>query len=406
MGMPPIINSNIIYNDKNLIKRTDPLFLNDVDNHKKKLETIIKQNSILVLGGAGSIGSSTVKEILSFNPEALHIVDIDENGLANLIREIRSSDLKFTTDLKTFCLDIDSPEFDAFFENNNYDYVLNFSALKHVRSEKDPFTLMRMVVVNVLNTYKTLEQSIEKGVKKYFAVSTDKATNPVNLMGATKRVMEMFLMMMSEKINISTARFANVLFSNGSLPQSFLIKLNKRLPFSGPNDVKRYFITMEESGRLCLLSTFLGHNKEIFIPKIEKLKAIGFDEIAENILEAYGYKPYYCSSEEEAKSLIKELPEKGLWPCYFSPSDTTGEKDIEEFFTKNDTLDTLRFRDIAVIQNKTAYDKNVLQNFLQDIKKMRENKNWTKENIVHLIADVLKDEFSYEDKKKYLDEKM
>ncbi len=406
MRMPAIINIDIIYHYKNLIKRPDILFLNDIANHKKQLETIISQSSILIIGGAGSIGSSTVKEVLSFNPKALHIVDINENGLASLIREIRSSDLKFTTELKTFCLDVDSPEFDAFFENNFYDYVLNFSALKHVRSEKDPFTLMRMVVVNILNTYKTLEQSIEKKVKKYFAVSTDKATNPVNLMGATKRVMEMFLMMMSEKINISTARFANVLFSNGSLPESFLIKLNKRLPFSGPNDVKRYFITMEESGRLCLLSTFLGQNKEIFIPKIEKLKAIGFDEIAENILEAYGYKPYYCNSEEEAKSLIKKLPEKGLWPCYFSPSDTTGEKEIEEFFTKDDIIDTYRFEDIDVIQNKIAFEKNILQNFLQEIKKLRENRKWTKEDIVHLLADVLKNEFSYEDKKKYLDEKM
>ncbi len=401
-----MVYCKIIGNYGKLLERENYLFWEDINNHRKQLEFVIKECSLLIIGGAGSIGSATVKEVLSFNPKVLHIVDIDENGLANLIREIRSSDLKFTTELKTFCLDVDSPEFDAFFENNFYDYVLNFSALKHVRSEKDPFTLMRMVVVNVLNTYKTLEQSIEKGVKKYFAVSTDKATNPINLMGATKRVMEMFLMMMSEKINISTARFANVLFSNGSLPESFLIKLNKRLPFSGPNDVKRYFITMEESGRLCLLSTFLGHNKEIFIPKIEKMKAIGFDEIAENILEAYGYKPYYCCSEEEAKSLIKELPEKGLWPCYFSSSDTTGEKDIEEFFTKNDTLDTVRFRDIAVIQNRTEYDKNDLENFLQGIKKLRESRKWTKKDIVQLLAQVLKNEFSYEDKKKYLDEKM
>ncbi len=361
---------NVLRNYQRLLDREDNLFLEDIDKHKKHIESLICRSSILIIGGAGSIGSSTAKEILLFNPKTLHIVDIDENGLANLIRDIRSSDLKFSTDLKTFCLDVDSPEFDAFFENNFYDYVLNFSALKHVRSEKDAFTLMRMVVVNILNTHKTIEKSAEKRVKKYFAVSTDKATNPVNLMGATKRIMEMYLMMMSEKIEISTARFANVLFSSGSLPLSFLIKISKRLPLSGPNDVKRYFITMEESGRLCLLSTFLGQNKDIFIPKVEKLKAFGFDEIAEKILEVYGYKPYYCNSEEESKSLMKELPQKGLWPCYFSPSDTTGEKEIEEFFTEDDIIDYTRFKDIAVIKNKTKYDKAVLQNFLKEIKKI------------------------------------
>ncbi len=389
-----------------ILERECNLFISDIHNNKKTLESVISDSSIMVIGGAGSIGSATVKEILLFNPKAIHIVDIDENGLSNLIRDIRSLDIRTSTEIKAFCVDVDSPEFDALIENYHYDYVLNFSALKHVRSEKDPYTLMRMVVVNILNTYKTLEISIEKRAKKYFAVSTDKATNPINLMGSTKRIMEMYLMKLSEKINISTARFANVLFSNGSLPQSFLVKLNKRQPLSGPNDVRRYFITLEESGRLCLFSTFLGLNKEIFIPKIEKLKAIRFDEIAVRILKQFGYMPKYCNSEDEAKQLIKELRDKGLWPCYFSPSDTTGEKEIEEFYTKEDILDYSKFNDIAIIKNKTSFDEKALQYFLSEIKKMRMNKKWSKNEIVSLISYVLKEEFRYEDKGKYLDDKM
>ncbi len=242
-----------------LIGRTSELFVDDINNHEEELSRIVSASRFLVIGGAGSIGQATVKEIFKRNPKKLHVVDISENNLVELVRDIRSTFGYITGDFQTYALDVGSYVYDAFWDaDGEYDYVLNLSALKHVRSEKDPYTLMRMIDVNIFNTEKTIKQAIEKGVKKYFCVSTDKAANPANMMGASKRIMEVFLMQLSEHISISTARFANVAFSDGSLLHGFNQRIQKRQPIVAPNDVKRYFVTPQESGELCLMSAIFG----------------------------------------------------------------------------------------------------------------------------------------------------
>jgi FlaA1/EpsC-like NDP-sugar epimerase len=315
-----------------LIGRQKELFVQDVIDHENELNRIIASATFLVIGGAGSIGQAVTKEIFKRNPKKLHVVDISENNMVELVRDIRSSYGYIDGDFQTFALDVGSVEYDAFIKaDGQYDYVLNLSALKHVRSEKDPFTLMRMIDVNILNTEKTLLQSIANKSKKYFCVSTDKAANPVNMMGASKRIMEMFLMRKSLDINISTARFANVAFSDGSLLHGFNQRIQKKQPIVAPQDIKRYFVTPKESGELCLMSCIFGENRDIFFPKLsEALHLISFAEIAVKYLKQIGYEPYLCSTEDEARILAETLPGKGKWPCLFTDSDTTGEKDFEE----------------------------------------------------------------------------
>ncbi len=284
----------------NLIGRDKELFNGDISEYSKDLERIVSQSQFLVIGGAGSIGQAVTKEIFKRNPKKLHVVDISENNLTELVRDIRSSFGYIEGDFKTFALDVGSTEYDAFIRSDGkYNYVLNLSALKHVRSEEDPFTLMRMIDVNIFNTDKTIRQSIENGAKKYFCVSTDKATNPINMMGASKRIMEMFLIRRSLKIDISTARFANVAFSDGSLLHGFNQRIDKGQPIAAPNDIKRYFITPQESGELCLMSCIFGKNRDIFFPKLsEALHLISFVDIAVKYLKDKGFEPYLCNTED------------------------------------------------------------------------------------------------------------
>ncbi len=390
-----------------LIGRSSELFHDDLDRHRIKLKAKILESNFLVIGGAGSIGQAVVKEIFRRNPKKLHVVDISENNLTELVRDIRSSFGYINGEFKTFALDIGSIEYDAFIKSDGkYDYVLNLSALKHVRSEADPFTLMRMIDVNIFNTEKTIKQSIDNGVRKYFCVSTDKAANPINMMGASKRIMEMFLMRRSLDINISTARFANVAFSNGSLLDGFNRRIEKMQPIAAPNDIKRYFVTSQESGELCLMSCIFGENRDIFFPKLsEALHLVSFADIAVKYLRDKGYEPYLCSTEDEARRLSKTLPEQGKWPCLFTKSDTTGEKDFEEFFTDKEVLDMDRFENLGVIKNTPEFDGDKLDNFESTIKKLKSNLSWTKKQIVEQFF-IMIPEFNYEDKDKYLDGKM
>jgi len=390
-----------------LIGRDKELFHADIAEYNKELEDIISNSSFLVIGGAGSIGQAVTKEIFKRNPKKLHVVDISENNMVELVRDIRSSFGYIDGDFQTFALDIGSIEYDAFIKNDGkYDYVLNLSALKHVRSEKDPFTLMRMIDVNVFNTDKTLQQSIDNGVKKYFCVSTDKAANPVNMMGASKRIMEMFLMRKSLDIKISTARFANVAFSDGSLLHGFNQRIEKQQPIVAPNDIKRYFVTPQESGELCLMSCVFGENRDIFFPKLsENLHLISFADIAVKYLEDKGYKPYLCKDEDEARALAKTLPQEGKWPCLFTSSDTTGEKDFEEFFTDKETLDMERFENLGVIKNEAQFNEALLNAFETTIKSYKENRAWSKEQIVELFFKMIPD-FGHKETGKYLDGKM
>jgi len=293
-----------------------------------------------------------------------------------------------------------------FNSDGEYDYVLNVSALKHVRSEEDRFTLMRMIEVNILNTEKTINQALMSGVKKYFCVSTDKATNPVNMMGASKRIMEKFLMRKSLNIPISTARFANVAFSDGSLLHSFNQRLEKNQPIAAPNDIKRYFITPQESGELCLISCLLGENRDIFFPKLnEKLHLITFSEIAKKYLKAKGLTPYLCQDEDQARLLAKKLPQQGKWPCVFTQSDTTGEKDFEEFYSSEEDVYFDRFQDLGVIKNIPQFDEQSLIDFEKTIKDFKTSGIWSKQDIVDLFKGTLP-EFDHKETGKYLDYKM
>jgi len=391
----------------NLIGREKALFVQDVKAYEVELSQAVSSSTFLVIGGAGSIGQAVTKEIFERNPKKLHVVDISENNMVELVRDIRSSYGYIDGDFQTFALAVGSVEYDAFIQaDGKYDYVLNLSALKHVRSEKDPFTLMRMIDVNILNTEKTLLQSIENGTKKYFCVSTDKAANPVNMMGASKRIMEMFLMRRSLDINISTARFANVAFSDGSLLHGFNQRIQKQQPIVAPQDIKRYFVTPKESGELCLMSCIFGENRDIFFPKLsESLHLISFAEIAIKYLEQLGYEPYLCSSEDEARLLAETLPAQGKWPCLFTDSDTTGEKDFEEFFTENETLDMAKFNNMGVIKNKPLFDNELLDEFVQYIDGRKLAKSWTKEQIVTLFYKMIPD-FGHKETGKYLDGKM
>ena len=390
-----------------LIGRENSLFTNDINNVQVDLRRIINESGFLVLGGAGTIGQAVTKQIFKYAPKKLHVVDISENNLAELVRDIRSSFGYIDGDFKTFSLDIGSIEYDAFIESDGkYDYILNLSALKHVRSEKDPFTLMRMIDVNIFNTDKTIRQAIQKGVKKYFCVSTDKATNPVNMMGASKRIMEMFLMRRSHQLDISTARFANVAFSDGSLLHSFNQRILKRQPIVAPNDVKRYFVTPQESGELCLMSCLFGENRDIFFPKqTQFLPLVSFADIAVKYLAQLGYEPYLCQSESEARELVHSLPSQAKWPCLFAQSDTTGEKDVEEFFTHNDVLDMDRFTDLGVIKHPAEFDEKLLNMFEYEINTMKSEQAWTKTQIVALFNKMLP-EFDHKETGKYLDGKM
>ncbi|EGR0532194.1 UDP-N-acetylglucosamine 4,6-dehydratase [Vibrio parahaemolyticus] len=390
-----------------LIGRTDTLFMQDIENHKAELSRIVSASSFLVLGGAGSIGQAVTKEIFKRNPKKLHVVDISENNMVELVRDIRSSFGYIDGDFQTFALDIGSLEYDAFIKaDGKFDYVLNLSALKHVRSEKDPYTLMRMIDVNVFNTDKTIQQSIDAGAKKYFCVSTDKAANPVNMMGASKRIMEMFLMRKSEQMAISTARFANVAFSDGSLLHGFNQRIQKRQPIVAPNDIKRYFVTPQESGELCLMSCIFGENRDIFFPKLsEALHLISFADIAVKYLEQLGFEPHLCETEEEARQLAHTLPEQGKWPCLFTASDTTGEKDFEEFFTDKEELDMSRFENLGIIKNEPLYEQELLTLFESSISEMKGERAWTKEQIVKLFFTMIPD-FGHKETGKYLDSKM
>jgi len=390
-----------------LIGRSKALFEDDLSSHSKNILDIVSDSRFLVIGGAGSIGQMVVKEIFKRKPEKLHVVDINENNLTELVRDIRSSFGYIKGDFRTFALDVGSIEYDAFIKSDGrYDYVLNLSALKHVRSEEDPFTLMRMIDVNILNTEKTVKQSIENGTKKYFCVSTDKAANPVNMMGASKRIMEMFLMRRSLDIEISTARFANVAFSAGSLLHGFNQRIEKRQPIAAPSDIKRYFVTPQESGELCLLSCILGENRDIFFPKLTKdLNLISFADIATKYLQDRGFEPYLCKTEDEARELIAILPEQGKWPCLFTKSDTTGEKDFEEFYTDKEALDMDRFESLGVIKNKPKYDEDQLNSFENTINRLKSDMNWSKKLIVDEFFKMIP-EFEYYDNGKYLDGKM
>lgn len=394
-----------------LVGRTAPLFEADIAKSERLLSEIVRESRFLVIGGAGTIGSAICRELFARNPRVLHVVDISENNMVELVRDIRSSQGYGDGEFATFALDCGSDIFRAFIEFQKgriggYDYVFNTSALKHVRSEKDAFTLMRMIDTNILNTDSTMQMARDFGAKKYFCVSTDKAANPVNMMGASKRIMEMFLNRRSMEMPVSTARFANVAFSDGSLLYGFNRRLEKGQPISSPNDVRRYFVTPKEAGELCLMSCLLGENRDVFFPKLsENLNLVTFSSIAVKYLASLGYEAVECATEDEARGRVAELKSRRKYPVYFFKSDTTGEKDFEEFFMEGERLDMGRFESVGIIKNDVNFNEEKLQMFTGAIAKMRQAGTWTRGQLIALFNKMIP-EFNHKETGKFLDGRM
>jgi FlaA1/EpsC-like NDP-sugar epimerase len=425
-----------------ILKRSGSLLAEDMAAHRGAVRDAVAGARIMVIGAAGSIGSAFVKQLIPYGPGALHLVDISENNLVEVVRDLRSAPSALPDDFRTFPVAMGSEEFERLLAaQRDYDYVVNFSALKHVRSEKDPFSLMRMYNTNVLYVKRLLEALAGTGVRKHFSVSSDKAANPANVMGATKIFMERILLAYSDRVAFSTARFANVAFSDGSLLHGFLQRLAKRQPLAAPYDVKRYFISHEEAGQLCLLSCFLGENRDIYFPKLDEgSDLLTFSEIAVLVLEAYGLEPDLCASEDEAKEkLIRDsallIPggcHSGLdlesiavmdsrfrgkddidisycrsnkWPCYFFASDTTGEKPYEEFYTAEDRVDLDRYRNVGVISQPPWTDRERIERALAAFEQIRQGAHWRKEDMVEAIR-IIVPELAHEETGRNLDQKM
>ena len=353
-----------------VVKRPSSMFLSDLEANRDKLREKIEGKSVLVIGGAGSIGSSFIKALLPFKPSALVVVDYNENALAELTRDLRSTKgMYIPDDYITYPMDFASSVFKKMFTaRRGFDIVGNFSAHKHVRSEKDIYSVEALLRNNIINAKLLLDLLAEYPPEEYFCVSTDKAANPVNIMGASKRIMEDLIFSYSDKFPVKTARFANVAFSNGSLPAGFLARIQKLQPLSAPSDVKRFFVSPEESGQICLLSCILGENRAIFFPKLEEARMMTFDGIADELLKACGYKVKRCGSEKEAIEMSEALKEgSDLYPVYYSLSDTSGEKPFEEFVTDTETADTDRFASLGVITGKQIPDREKIMKLSSDL---------------------------------------
>ena len=389
-------------------KRDTSMFLPDIKEHEVALNERIGGKSVLVIGGAGSIGSSFIKAILPFAPASLTIVDINENGLTELTRDLRSSDA-WTMPEKyiTYPMDFDSPVFKKMFRaNGGFDIVANFSAHKHVRSEKDIFSVEALLQNNVLHAKHLLDLLTEYPPEEYFCVSTDKAANPVNIMGASKRVMEDLIFAYSDRFPVKTARFANVAFSNGSLPDGFLRRIEKLQPLSAPTDVKRYFVSPEESGQICMMACMLGENREIFFPKLSEQQMMSFDTIGTELLHAMGYEVLFCSSDAEAIEKAKDL--KGgskMYPVHYSTSDTSGEKPTEEFVTEDESEDVDRFGSLGVITGKDIPNHAKLEQLIVQLEQAFSRDDVQKEEIVKILSAYLP-EFHHIETGKSLDGKM
>ncbi len=393
---------------KHITHRTRSMFADDIERNKEKLTLEIQGKSILVIGGAGTIGSSYIRAVLPFHPSKLVVVDLSENGLTELTRDLRSTDGMYIPDeYRTYPISFADPVFEKIFrDEGGFDIVANFSAHKHVRSEKDKYSVRALIENNVLKARKLLDLLVEFPPRHFFCVSTDKAANPVNIMGCSKKIMEEMIMAYSEQIPITTARFANVAFSNGSLPAGFIDRMMKRQPLSSPNDVKRYFVSPEESGQICMLACMLGNNREIFFPKLGEEQMMTFSTIADKFLMEQGYTPKCCASEDEAKKFASSMPRDSReYPVYYFASDTTGEKSFEEFFVRGESVNMERFQSLGVIENLEYKTLSEIDSFFEKLSGALARESSTKVDIVNVLKSFVPN-FEHVEKGRNLDQKM
>ena len=397
-----------LFISKYVTERSSSLFAKDVEDNKEALSKAIKDKTMLVIGGAGSIGSSFIKACLPFQPKSLIVVDINENALAELTRDLRSTQGMYVPeDYIPYPINYAQSVFEKMFRNRNgFDIVANFSAHKHVRSEKDIYSVEALLQNNVLNAKKLLDLLVEFPPQAYFCVSTDKAANPVNIMGASKRVMEDVIFSYSDNFPVKTARFANVAFSNGSLPAGFIDRLGKLQPISAPSDVKRYFVSPEESGQICMLACMLGKNREVYFPKLREEQMKTFSGIATDFLHENGYEVLECSSDEEAIDKSVELKNGSKqYPVHYSGSDTTGEKVYEEFFTDTEETDMNQFKSLGVVTNRKPRPISEIKDLFQKLNNEFDKEIPSKAEVVKILKEFLPN-FEHEELGKSLDSKM
>lgn len=388
--------------------RKESMFAVDIMANKEILTREIKGKTVCVIGGAGSIGSSFIKAVLRFEPKSVVVVDLNENGLAELVRDVRSTEGLFVPEeFRCYTLNFADPIFERIFrEEKGFDIVANFSAHKHVRSEKDKYSVQALIENNDIKAKKLMDLLTVYPPKHFFCVSTDKAANPVNIMGASKRIMEDLVMAYNKHFKVSTARFANVAFSNGSLPDGWIHRLQKKQPLAAPSDVKRYFVSPEESGQICMLACILGNGGEVFFPKLGEDQMLTFSAICDEFVKAEGFTKVECSSDPEAKKYAAEMSyESDSYPVVYFNSDTTGEKAYEEFFIPGEKVNMDRFSALGVVEETINRDMNEIQEFFTELEGIFASPEFTKAQVVESIKKFIPN-FEHEEKGKNLDQKM
>ena len=384
------------------------MFVGDIEANKDTLTREIKGKKVCVIGGAGSIGSSFIKAVLRFKPKSVVVVDLNENGLAELVRDVRSTEGLFVpNEFRCYTLNFSDPIFERIFrEEKGFDIVANFSAHKHVRSEKDRYSVQALIENNDIKAKKLMDLLCEFPPKHFFCVSTDKAANPVNIMGASKRIMEDLVMAYNKHFKVTTARFANVAFSNGSLPDGWIHRLQKKQPLAAPSDVKRYFVSPEESGQICMLACILGKSGEVFFPKLGEDQMLTFSSICDSFIKSEGFTKKECSSDEEAKRYSAEMDyDNDIYPVVYFKSDTTGEKAYEEFYVPGEKINMERFKALGVVEETTRRPLSEVNAFFEKLEGIFHKDDFTKVQVVEAIKEFIPN-FEHEEKGKNLDQKM
>lgn len=388
--------------------RPTSMFASDIEVNKEKLQAEIENKSVCVIGGAGSIGSSFIKAVLPFKPSKLVVIDLNENGLAELTRDLRSTyGMYVPEEYRVYTLNFADPIFERIFrEEKGFDIVANFSAHKHVRSEKDKYSVQALIENNDIKAKRFLDLLTVYPPCHFFCVSTDKAANPVNIMGASKRIMEDMIMAYTSNFKVTTARFANVAFSNGSLPDGWIQRVMKKQPLVAPNDVRRYFVSPEESGQICMLACILGRNGEIFFPKLGEKQMLTFSSICDAYVKAVGCEKKEFFSDNEAKKFASEMAfENKDYPVVYFKSNTTGEKAYEEFYVPGEKINLERFGSLGVIEEVAKRPMTEIDSFFIEMEKIFAKPDFTKEEVVKAIKGFIPN-FEHEEKGKNLDQKM